>query len=886
MAMKWLRKHNKKILVVGGALLMLAFLMPRQRGCGGGPRRKDYAVALAFGHKIMRSEYAAARIELGILAAMGIRVEVADPLDYVLLLREARQMHIPTGSKAVPEELAAQISKVNEVADLAELATRLSQEHKKNGYRVTEKLLRQATGNFWGMIRAEQLVLGRPKMQQQDQGRVVADFRTALGLAQLSEKEMELRFRNVSEKLNIDYVALPAWLYESKVEPADEAEIVKQFEAYKEQYPGTKDNEFGFGYKQRSLVQIEYIKADLNEIKATLEKPSATALAEYYEKHKEFYRLPPEEKPEPDEESQTNDDQKPDSESAPRYKPFEDVYEDLESRWLQEKAQTTVLSMIADARNISRQRWEELGKEQKEDALDLAELYPYASEQGESVVSRLTEEFKVTPDYQRTGWIDISQAERLAGIGTSYTTGPILAFSALAFSVQQDVSDQQKQAANSTVFEVGQDSHVNLIDAEGNAYLFRVIGLQSEKVLSVKEMLQDENVRNKVAADVAFQRAYAYAKQQGQQLMALAEQKGLEKALQEFGEANLQIRQSGMVSRDDPRRALLVLQIPMVDSEGKSQGEVELRWQNLGQFSGSGNSVGILTVAVSNKAKNGKITAIGLNMPYYLRIACPKVRYLGSQAAARSGGEPAPAGPEGYTLRYYGGGINAGQAGRFDLLISAEGQELVDRANLTKGGIEPEKGEVFQLQLVHLGMPLSPIDFLRSTSSRMAGPGGVGFNLAARLERAGKGELLRGVFPANRQSGFVNECFGVLDRPGLLRKPAPAADQETEPEETDEEPAETAARTPELLMEAQTRQPPCTLVELPREGNCYVAAVKEQLPLSEAEFLQNRSVVLNSLMSEQYGILKRQWLNSGNIRKRTGFEEIEPDEAKVEKEQD
>ena len=885
-------------MVVGGAFLMVSFLiMPSQRGCGGGPRM-DYAIAQAFGQKIMRSEYEAARLDLLLLSAMGIRVEVADPWDYVLLLREASQLHIPAGSEVVPEELAAEIAKRNNVDNLAGLAVSLSQEHKNAGYQITEKLLRRAIGNFWAILQAQQLVLGRPQMLQQDQGRAIPDFSMALGLNQLSEKEVELIFRNVSEKLDMEYVALPAWLYESKVEPAGEADIVKQFETYKDQYPGTKDNEFGFGYKQRTQIQIEYIKADIKKIIAGLEKPSATVLAEYYEKHKELYVLPPEKKEKADKQNETNSQPKADTEPVKRYKPLEEVYEDLEHRWLQEKAQATALSMIANARNLAKSRWEELKKQQKEGPVDPAKLYPYSSEQGESVVSRLVEEFKVTPEYQQTGWIDISQAESLPGIGTSYSTGPVVAFSALAFSVQKNSPIQQTQAEeNTTLFEVGQDSPIGLMDTQGNSYLFRVVGLQTEKVLSVQEMLQDKSIRNTVAADVVFQRAYEYAKLQGQQLLALAEQKGLDKALEGFGDRNLEKRQTGMIARDDPKMALLSLQIPMVDAQGKTQGEIELRWQNLGRFRGLANSVGILMVAASNKSKTGKITAIGLNLPYYVRMFCPAVRYLGSQTAAWNGGESAPAGPTGYTLRYFGGGIKAGPAGKFDLLIGAEGQELVDSPNLTKGGVEPGKGEVFQLQLSHLGLPLSPIDFARSASSKAAGPGEGGFDLAARLESAGNSQMLRGIFPANRQSGFVSECFAVLDRPGLVRKPAPApptdltqqkenkAEQNeqlkgTEAQPTTEKPAETAVRQPDLLTDSQTQQPPCTLVELSREGTCYVVAVQKHLPLFAAEFRQSRPVVLNSLMAEQYEVLRRQWWNSNNIRQRTGYQEIEPNQDK------
>ncbi|NIA07531.1 MAG: hypothetical protein GWP14_07845, partial [Actinobacteria bacterium] len=498
MAMKWLRKHNKKILVVGGAMLMLAFLMPQQRGCGRGRRMKDREVAQAFGHKIMLSEYYRGRSEHQLLRDIGLGIPVADPLDYVLLLREARQMHIPAGAEVVPEELATAIAQRNKVNNLAELAAKLSEQQKSGGYRITEKMLRRAIGNFWSIVQTQQLVLGKPTEIEQGQGRRVRDFRSTLGLAQPSEKELELIFRNRREMLDVEYVTLPAWRYASRVQPASEAEIIAQFETYKDQYPGTTDNEFGFGYKQPILIQIEYIKADIKKIMAGLEEPAPAVLAEYYEKNKQAYALPTQDKADKQNESVSEEGQN--TEPVKQYKPFEEVYEALKNNWLKEKARETALSMMAKARSLSGQRWDELKKEQKETSLNLAKLYPYAGDQGESLVGELAKEFKVVPNYKRTGWLDPSQAERLAGIGRSYADGQqLVGFMALAFSARQSSPYQEDRAGDRPEgFEIGQDSPISLLDAQGNAYLFRVIGLQTEKILSVEEMLENKKVRSRV----------------------------------------------------------------------------------------------------------------------------------------------------------------------------------------------------------------------------------------------------------------------------------------------------------------------------------------------------------------------------------------------------
>ena len=897
MAMKWLRKHTKKILVVFVAALMLAFLIQgplSQRGCGGGARMKDKLVAHAFGQKVMLSEYYAAQFEYLILQGAGLPVPVSDPLDYALLIREARQMGVPTGSEAVPEELAAEVAARNKVADLAGLANKLSQQHGHSVGRITEKLLRQALSNFWAVIRTERLVLDSPRILQQDQGRAVRDFRMTLGPAQPSEKQLELIFRNISEKLDIEYVAFPAWRYGSKVAPASEAEIIKQFEAYKDQYPGTTDNEFGFGYKRRTLIEIEYIKADTNKITAGLEEPSPAVLAEYYEKHKESYALPPED--ETDKESEPGTEDKADSEPVKRYAPLEEVYEDLQDRWLQDKARETTLSMIGKARNLARQRWEELRKEQTGTILDPKELYPYAGEQKENVVNQLTEEFKVSPDYQRTGWVDADQAAGLPGIGVSYTSRqPEVGFSFLAFRVEMPVPAQEAEPTQRKILEIGQDCPVTLVDAQGNAYLFRVIGLRKDSILSRQEMLADQKSRDRVAADVSLQQAYEYAKQQAEQLLSLAEQKGLNKTLKEIGNKTLEIRKTDMAARDDPKRAMLRVQLPLVDAQGRTKGEVGLQWQNLGLLRGLSQPVGMLQVNVSNKSQAERITAVGLNLPAELQKVCQEVRHPTGQRGARNGGEPVPAGPAGYTLRYFGRGIEAGKAGKVDLLVGAEGQELVSTPNLAKGGIETGKSETFTFLLLHASQQLTTLDFVSRRNSESAELGGAGFRLVARLETdggGGKSQLVRGIFPANRQSSFVHECFAVLEKSGLIRRPEPRKKptQEKEAEQpqaqpTAEKPAEVATRIPDLLTDSRTQQPPCVLVELPREGICYVAEVQKHLPAARAEYRQSRLGVLNALMSEQYTALRRQWWDSNNIRQRTEYQPVEINQDKVSEEQ-
>ncbi len=848
---------------------MVAFLLqgPLQRGCRGRSRAKDYPIAEAFGKTITLNEVRSAALELAILQGIRLPRPVADPIDYVLLLKEARQMRLPAGPEVVTEGIATTVAKMNAVSTLAQLAAKLTGQQRLN-FTIDEKLLRRVLANFISVTRAQELILGKPEIIPGQDGRAIRDFHSALGLAQPSEKQLELAFRDLQEQLGVEYVCFPAWRYASKVLAPTDSEILAQFEAYKDEYPGTAGNEFGFGYKRPLVLKLEYLKVDLEKVKAQLQRPSPESVRQYYDKHKQLYVLPFED----------DAGAQPDTPAAPRqYKPFEQVYEDLESRWLQEQAQAKAVEIIGEARRLGKARWEQLRREQKDAPIDLARLYPYAGEQQDTLVKRLHEKFNVKPQYGRTDWIDADQAEALPGIGASYSrTRPMFQFWGLASAVRQTGSGSQDPASMS--FELGQDCRVNLQDAQNNLYLFRVIGLRRDQVFDTSQILDDQQLGRKVAADLFARRAYEYALDQARKLLPLAQQQGLEKALAQFADKDLNIRQAGMITRANANIAFPEQQVLLVDERGRTLGQVDLVWQDFA-IPGSGQSVGMLTVKVTNQATKGRITAVGLNLPRLLRLTCPEILTL--QAPAKNAGDFAPAGPQGYTLRYFGRGIDAGQAGKFDLLISAQEQELANTPNLSKGGIEPGQSEIFSLQLPHAGSPLTAVAFARSLTQTPAGAAGIGSFLVARLETAGTSETLRGIFPANRQNQFLRDCFVVLDSSTLLRRAAPPSQFKLEKKDGQDQPGTdelAVPRTPDLLTERLSGQAPCALIELPRRRLCYVISAGKHLPLSRAQFHRRRQPLLSALARDHHALLVRYWWNSSSIRSRTGYRDLQAQE--------
>ncbi len=79
-----------------------------------------------------------------------------------------------------------------------------------------------------------------------------------------------------------------------------------------------------------------------------------------------------------------------------------------------------------------------------------------------------------------------------------------------------------------------------------------------------------------------------------------------------------------------------------------------------------------------------------------------------------------------------------------------------------------------------------------------------------------------------------------------------------------------------MITERLTNLPPCAIVELPRRGLCYVISVSKHLPLSRAQFRQQRQGLLNQLVKERSKQLGIHWWSSRNIRRRTAYRKLQP----------
>lgn len=100
----------------------------------------------------------------------------------------------------------------------------------------------------------------------------------------------------------------------------------------------------------RKMVSFEYVFASIDDVKDKLVEPTIEDLNNFYEGFKEeFYKVEESETPQGTAQGHAPDaatEQTPPSPAAPKFKPFEEVKEDVRKRWLERKAKEECLGAI------------------------------------------------------------------------------------------------------------------------------------------------------------------------------------------------------------------------------------------------------------------------------------------------------------------------------------------------------------------------------------------------------------------------------------------------------------------------------------------------------------------------------------------------------------
>ncbi len=444
--LKFLRKYSQWILVVGGTLLMIAFLLPTTL-TELGKQPLFTTVMWIDGDRIGTAQYDIAAREHAAMDQLTLRmlpmisnVENAD--HWLMLVREAEKGGYIAGKgegidflpDLVRQMLFASGRAYQMSADELEANTKiiastieLGIPQVQSDFRLTQDQLYGAISKLHGIIRMQVAYQRAPRF---------SDRRLASGM------------KRMQDRTEVEYVFVPPSQVMSEVAEPTEEQIAAHFARYSDLEAGT--GELGLGYRQADRVKLEWLTLDRAAIGAAV-TPDAV------EVHKRFLKANPGGSPSG---GQTLEQAKA---------PFEtEVRGELIER------------VMKAADQAIRGEFEKALRRTQPDNLyrvlppDWAEIRPDLTKVRDAVVVRVKEQTGVEipgPTInRRTGsWVTAMDAASVEGIGRSFLQRGTQRepFGAMLFRVRELAGD------NDLVLQVGVPGDV-LTDFAGNRYYYIV----------------------------------------------------------------------------------------------------------------------------------------------------------------------------------------------------------------------------------------------------------------------------------------------------------------------------------------------------------------------------------------------------------------------------
>lgn len=275
--LKILRKYQLPILVVGGSLLMVVFLLqPVLQQLGPNPAEQKVGTVGLTGASVTRGDLSRAQFELEVLARyfpiaaltlVGVNPNAEDAeLHWFLLRTEAERMGLiggPADGEAWIGELA---SYQTGLALRQGLPPQQFEAFRENTLGLLlQNRQRAAAQTGGGTDRIDEIL----SMARGVNRMRVGLFETAPRLSDLAAREAA---RERLESAVADVLLIPAAAVENRLGEPTEDELRALVEEYGEVEPGDSEaNEYGIGYRQANRVQIHWLHLSKESIASRIE---------------------------------------------------------------------------------------------------------------------------------------------------------------------------------------------------------------------------------------------------------------------------------------------------------------------------------------------------------------------------------------------------------------------------------------------------------------------------------------------------------------------------------------------------------------------------------------------------------------------------------------
>lgn len=264
--LKWLRKYNTWILVIGGVLLMIAFLMPTAI-TELGQRSASGPVFKFNGRRVNGVDMNLAAREMFVLQNVAASANPMQPLliaegpeHWIMLTDEAKRAGLMGG----PQDGAELISQL--VDARAELEARFVQGG--NPADIKDRA-RKSIESIMTRLAAERSLTDQQLMQAWAKLKGVLRLKILYGRApRYSDRRLAMGAQRLDTSATIEYVLIPPEREMAQIAAPTDEDIVAHFEKYKNVALG--EGEFGFGYQLPDRVQVEWLTISRDAIRQTL----------------------------------------------------------------------------------------------------------------------------------------------------------------------------------------------------------------------------------------------------------------------------------------------------------------------------------------------------------------------------------------------------------------------------------------------------------------------------------------------------------------------------------------------------------------------------------------------------------------------------------------
>lgn len=514
---KFFRTYNKIILVVGGIVLMIAFLIP-QAVTMFAPNPSNESIGTMHGEKVIRGQAQFAAQELSLLNSMpfGNGMITDDEIAWLMIQADAKNMGLYASDREVDLALQA-VGYDNEL--ILELATnrRTTVATIKSVVRrwlIAEQYRQTVMGTAYrdpaggspslAVNRLESIFQSLQQMQQF--GDLPPQFRNqfiqyaiaeANGTRRLSAPMLahfiQDNYANVTGRVALIRPDLDA------VGEPDEARLTEVFEQYKNNLPGTGEP-FPFGYMIPDRVKLSYLQVPMRDVRDQVDVDYLDVLDAYKANPQRFA---------------DDDGNAPATPTAEAVATLTEELTDRQAEMLGAKIMATVQSLLAENQR---------GQTQVDGYLELGDDFtPLAWDQ---IVQAVEAEHGVTLQVMGDAdeWMAVTDLEAVPGIGLSRIgEGQGVPFAAYVGATKQ-LAEDPSQILRSLRTQVGVASKT-LRGFDGNLYVFRLADAQTAHA---PDSLDE--VREQVVADAKQIAAYEQLVAEAESWKTMAAAEGLDAA--------------------------------------------------------------------------------------------------------------------------------------------------------------------------------------------------------------------------------------------------------------------------------------------------------------------------------------------------------------------